>query len=76
MLSNLKKRLLGGLVSLFVPKTSEFWTGTVNAIVQAVLRILPEDLGGQIAKPLADLLLYLFPYALGRVISKVAKDQP
>lgn len=72
-MGNLLRKIGGGLFQLLLPNTSEFWTGTVNAALQVILRLLPPDLAGHMAKPLADLLATLFPYAAGRIVSKIAK---
>jgi len=68
----MKKRLLSALLNLFRVQTSEFWTGPVNGVAQVILRNVPGELAPA-ATHIADGLALLFPYAAGRVISKLAR---
>jgi hypothetical protein len=60
------------LLGLFKFDSSEFWAGTVNGILQFILRHVPGELAPA-AHQIADGLLALFPYAAGRALSKLVK---
>lgn len=61
------------------PRNGEFWAGTVNLVVQFVLRYLPAGLGNEnitaISQKIADILLLVLPYAAGRTLSKIVKGR-
>lgn len=66
-------KIIAAIFALFKPNTSEFWTGTVNAVLQIIVRILPPDMQPEQVTAIADHAALLLYYALGRFISKVAK---
>lgn len=72
-------RLRYAFIKLLIPTggmngrpSSEFWTGPVNLIIQLLARALPEELGGKLLKPIADVLMFMLPYAAGRFISAMS----
>ena len=65
------------VVPLFDSRQSAFWTGTINVLVQLLLRgfavAFPEQDMAQQAQQIADALAWMLFYAGGRVISAAAK---
>jgi len=69
----IRRRAAFALSEALRKDNSETWTLTANLAAQAVARVLPAELGGDVARPLADVAAVLLPYGVGRLVSKIVK---